>query len=574
MKRLLLTLSVFFVTIFYSLGTGIPPLNWAHALSDTNGASYCYPGPIIAAPDGSVYITSIMNPGTYDFDPSENDSMITITKGRSAVISKYNVDGEFLWARLYETTGDFWTKDIKLDSAGNVYFIGSIAGEIDLDHTASEDLYDTKSWNSSGIVIKLTANGDPVWTKLFDAIGNDDISPSQIVINDNQEVYVSGVFRGTQDFDSLGTGGVLTAFGDFDIFLMKMDASGDFQWVKQLGGSSGESNIGMGQTPEGDLILVNSVQGAGDYDPSTNDSVLTSSNNTFTTIAKYSDAGDFIWGRVLESTTQVYPQKFTMDKSGSFYISGYVYGTADYDLDSGSYTLQYVGGETFLVKYDKNGGFEWVNQYGVNAGININSMSVEPNGSSLYISGEFTGNSDFDPTINALQLFNNDGYTFVSKFDTSGTFETAYSLQLNLGGEEIVMLSAGYRDDLYYTGEFNSIVDVDPTSVVDELTTDATGGTLFIQRLGEADNATAINDLMTFNHAIYPNPTTGKVIITIPKGSGQSEVVVLDLFGNQVSKSTYSSSDSIEVTLDGPVGIYIINVIIEDNTSSYKVIKE
>ncbi len=577
MKKLLLTPNLFFIVLFSSFAAEIPSFDWAHVIADTNGTSYNYAGAMIVASDGSVYATSIMNPGVYDMDPSSNDSLITITKGRSTVISKYAVNGDFIWARLYETTSDFWTSDIKLDDAGNVYVTGRIAGEIDLDHTDSEDLYDTKSFNSSFLLIKLTADGDQVWTKLIDGIANDNIYSSDIVVNQIQEVYISGNFRGTQDFDSLGTNGGLTAFGDHDIFLMKLDAFGNFLWVKQMGGGSYENNIGMGQTPDGDIILVNSAWGGGDYDPSPNDSILTSTNSSFTTISKYTPNGDFIWGKVMESTNQISPKVFKMDIRGQFYIGGYIYGTADYDLGDSMFTLPNVGSNQFLAKYDAEGELKWATQFGADADIRLRSMDVEVGGANLYLSGEFgSATVDLDPSANSFVLNSSDGTGFVSKLDTNGAFITAWSIDLNFGGEEFVILATGYNDDLYYSSTFLTTMDADPSAGVSTLTTTATGSTLFIQRLGEAEmvNST-IDKRISSNDLIYPNPTSGILSITPPLGSGLSDVIVTDALGNQLaSYSFYNDQSTIQLNIEGPAGLYFINFISVDSKLSYKVIKE
>ena len=54
-------------------------------------------------------------------------------------------------------------------------------------------------------------------------------------------VYTTGNFGGTVDFDP-GTGTAnLTSNGFDDIFIQKLDANGNFLWVKQMGGTSNDS---------------------------------------------------------------------------------------------------------------------------------------------------------------------------------------------------------------------------------------------------------------------------------------------------------------------------------------------
>src|SRR5690606_572183 len=75
------------------------------------------------------------------------------------------------------------------------------------------------------------------WVQGFTATGG---SPSSYmlvgstVVDTNNNIYSVGSFTGTVDFDQSANNYNLTSTNQFNMFLLKEDASGNFQWVKQF----------------------------------------------------------------------------------------------------------------------------------------------------------------------------------------------------------------------------------------------------------------------------------------------------------------------------------------------------
>jgi hypothetical protein len=75
-------------------------------------------------------------------------------------------------------------------------------------------------------VTKLSSSGALVWAKAIGGDTSSDIGPAEIAVDKAKNVYTSGTFAGTQDFDPSGATSNLTSAGSIDAYLSKLDSSG------------------------------------------------------------------------------------------------------------------------------------------------------------------------------------------------------------------------------------------------------------------------------------------------------------------------------------------------------------
>ena len=154
-----------------------------------------------------------------------------------AFVMKLNSSGDLQWVtQLGGTTLGFAGGDnsgndscnsVKLDASGNVYCAGSTGGALGEASGGDNDAFVMKL-NSSGVLQWVTQLGDT--TLGFtggDNSGND--SCNSVELDASGNVYCAGYTSG-----ALGE----ASGGDNDAFVMKLNSSGDLQWVKQLGGTT------------------------------------------------------------------------------------------------------------------------------------------------------------------------------------------------------------------------------------------------------------------------------------------------------------------------------------------------
>ena len=111
----------------------------------------------------------------------------------------------------------------------------------------------------------MDAAGNFLWAKAFGGTSTD--GGRSINVDDNGYVYVTGNFQGTADFDPGAGVDNHTAAGSNDIFVQKMDATGDFLWVKAFGGSGNDSGRSINVDASGNVYTTGFFQGTVDFDP-------------------------------------------------------------------------------------------------------------------------------------------------------------------------------------------------------------------------------------------------------------------------------------------------------------------
>jgi hypothetical protein len=88
-----------------------------------------------------------------------------------------------------------------------------------------------------------------------------------IALDSIGNIYITGGFRDTVDFDpGLGIFNFISA-GDRDIFILKLDASGNFLWVKQMGGPGDDVGASILVDEYGNIYTVGGFQNIVDFNP-------------------------------------------------------------------------------------------------------------------------------------------------------------------------------------------------------------------------------------------------------------------------------------------------------------------
>ncbi|WP_222930590.1 Ig-like domain-containing protein, partial [Synechococcus sp. BIOS-E4-1] len=229
---------------------------------------------------------------------------------------------------------------------------------------------------------------------------------------------VTGDFGGTATFGNT----TLTSAGGDDVFIAKLDANGNYVWVKQAGGTSGDGANGISSLSDGSSIVTGYFNGTATFGSTT----LTSAGLNDVFIAKLDANGEFVWAKQAGGTSGDYATAISSLSDGSSIVTGNFLGTASF----GSTTLTSAGmdqweyhGDGFIAKLDANGNYVWAKQVVGTSGDNAVGVSSLSNGSSI-VTGYFQGTATFGSTT-LSSAGNDDDDVFIAALDSNGNWISA-----------------------------------------------------------------------------------------------------------------------------------------------------
>jgi Secretion system C-terminal sorting domain/Beta-propeller repeat len=341
-------------------------------------------------------------------------------------------------------------------------------------------------------------------------------------------VYMTGGFSSASI-----TFGTITltnaASGYMDMFIVKYDANGNVLWAKSAGGSNTDGPGSIATDGSGNVYVIGTFR---------------SSSITFGTITltfaggmgdmfivKYDSSGTVLWATSAGGSDYDNPHGIATDGGGNVYVTG---GFLSPSITFGTTTLTNATSgyeDMFIVKYTASGNVLWAKRAGGSS--NDMGYSIATDGSgNVFVTGSFLSSSITFGTITLSNTNGNtgDGDMFIAKYDPDSNVPWAKCA----GG-----ISTGH---------------------------------------GKPKSANAgINDPTTNEIIVYPNPTSGKVIVsTAGSQSAITSISVFNMAGKEVNcrKSAVGSNEVTVDLSDQAKGIYILLIKAGENLYKRKIIVE
>ena len=128
-------------------------------------------------------------------------------------------------------------------------------------------------------------------------VSSDDYDEGTAVALDSLDnVYITGFFSRMADFDPGPGTHNLMSNGYQDIFVSKLDSSGNFMWATQFGGDYSRGfGFDIAVDGLGNVYTVGGFRGTVDFDPGSGTYNLTSVGDSDIFVSKLDSEGDFIW---------------------------------------------------------------------------------------------------------------------------------------------------------------------------------------------------------------------------------------------------------------------------------------
>ena len=275
---------------------------------------------------GNVYVAGKSTAGSHEED---------------YILVKYGPDGSVKWTARYDgpATDYDGIKGIVVDNSDNVYVTGRSLGS---------------GTGADYATVKYDGAGNQKWVKRYSGPGAREDSAVAITLDSYGNVIVTGF--------------VTTNNSATDIVTIKYGADGSTKWAQQYDGPAGAGDVARGVVVDSNnnVYVTGPSRGVGsDWD--------------FCTI-KYNAAGSQQWVRRWNSAANFNDgsTELALDSAGQVYVIGYSYRTAN-DCD-------YV-----TVKYGSGGELKWLRRYdGPAGGLDV-AWDIAIDGNGVYVTGQSQG---------------------------------------------------------------------------------------------------------------------------------------------------------------------------------------
>ncbi|MGB0428853.1 MAG: T9SS type A sorting domain-containing protein [Bacteroidia bacterium] len=400
-----------------------------------------------------------------DFDPSSSTSNFTPVGNGDIYIAKYDSTGGYEYVN---TIGDKNFENafcLATDNYGGLWAGGTFAEIVDFDPgTAVRNLSTPERRNNSSFFARYKqSNGayDTAWT-ILDRLGGDD-EILDICHDSKGNVYATGYFNGSIDFDPSAKSSILNSKGGFDIFLAKYDAKGDYLWSFNLG--AGNNDVGQAITVDSkdNVYITGFFVDTIDLDPSTSSAQFISNGFTEIFMAKYDPNGNYKWGHTIGGRSSDVGYGIATDSSNNVWVTGYFRSTVDFDPGTGTTNLTARNYDAFITKYDQYGNYKLAKFIGGSSN-NFGYSLVNGTDNCVFVTGEFRNTCDFDPSSSTANLrTSGTADPFIAKYDSLGQYIWAIGM-FGSGSDQANDIDIDENENVYIGGQIQNSNDFDPSS--------------------------------------------------------------------------------------------------------------
>ena len=469
-------LSLIIILALCSIALFAQNVDWLW-VKQAGGTDYDFGHSIAVDANGNNYVT-----GSFSGSSTFGTTTLTSSGDKDIFVAKIDHNGNWLWANQAGGISYDYGRGIAVDDNGNSY----ITGEFEESAT-----FGTTTLTSSGsydiFVAKLDSSGNWLWAKQAWGIGED--VGFSIAVDAKGNSYITGVFIESANFGTT----TLTSSGDYDIFVAKLDINSNWLWAKQAGGTDDDYGNGIAVDANGNSYVTGYFSESATFGTTT----LTSSGDIDIFVAKLDSSGNWLWANQAGGTNCDYGHGIAVDDNGNSYIIGNFLESANFGITTLTSSGYY---DIFVAKLDINGNWLWAKQAGGTSYDFGNSIAVDTN-RNVYVTGFFYSSSCSFGTITLINSSSEYIDIFVAKLDINGNWlwakqaggtsdDCGYGITVDVNGNS------------YITGIFRGSATFGTTTLTSSGDFD-----IFVAKLGEV-NSIDLPDIISFSgiRSIYPNP--------------------------------------------------------------------
>jgi hypothetical protein len=257
--------------------------------------------------------------------------------------------------------------------------------------------------NSDGFILALDTSGAPVFDKVFGGPLDDDAF--DLAIDSTGRIAATGRMSGSINFG----GGVLTAAGGNDGYLVVYSATGTFVRAKIWGGTGYDDGTGVGFDGADDVYVAGDFNGSVDL----GGGALLSAAQGSTFVFSQDNNGVHRWSKAFAGTDASFAgfeKPLAVNSAGDVVLTG----TYKSSIDFGGGTLTSLGGyDVFLLKLTSLGAHVWSKSYGSTGDDDGNGAGIGPGGW-VGLAGDFAATGTFGSSM-LVSAGLNDGFVLTTQ---------------------------------------------------------------------------------------------------------------------------------------------------------------
>jgi hypothetical protein len=501
--------------------------------------------------DCNVYVTGWFS-GTVDFDPSPNTFNLVSSGNNDIFISKYSSNGALIWAKRIGGSNDDTSSSIKLDQNNNIILTGRFSSNVDF-NPSNQDyiLYSSGSYDI--FVSKFTSDGDFIFAKKMG--GSSDDQSESVCIDSQGNIFVTGRFADVADFDSLTNSNNLISNGSWDIFVCKLDGNGNTIWAKRMGGMGDDRAYSMAIDSLDNLYFTGTFNGTCDFNPTSENYLLSSSGYRDAFIVKWNNNGDFHWAKKIGSVGNDWGESI-ISNGNEIFLTGVFENTVNVGSD---YLISNGSSDALICKLSNDGDFIWSRQIGGNSSDYGNSIDLDEFGN-IYVTGTFSNLVNFNQGATTNVFLNATlSNAFVCSFEDDSDFLWAkhmggsnndYGDFVLLDCQNEVLTLGRYRNTSYFDVEehTHTLVSVGSTDI-------------FFQKI--VKHLLSNDEIFHSELILYPNPSDNLVYFNNIKQ--YDKLLIFDNLGKLVYDKNIANGDNMIDVSDLKNGTYFF--IFKNSTS-------
>ncbi len=459
---------------------------------------------------GSIYITGTIE-DTVDFGVVR---IAPSTKAKRIIfIAKMDTLGNFVWVKSIGDSLYSRARSLSINNDG-IYLSGEITGKLE-----------NVSYTNTMFIQRRDFDGNVTWTKTFGTKGS--VVSNSITTDSLGNLYnVGGLFGTNVDFNpsSIKDSLLSTTFNSVaDIFIQKLNAKGEFIWVKKTGSTAAdEANTIVIKGNEMYVSgYISSTSQTVDFDFSTiGISNLKSAGSKDIFIGKYDLNGKLLWIKQIGNDKDDNSRQLEIDKYNNIYLSGTFNNSVGTTTDFLGKPLGSSGSaNAFCIKFDQQG-----------------KIKLDKDGK--FLVKQFAGSgSDYGSAIKADTMNN----VFIS-----GSYSGSISLEDSKSNT-----SAGTNDIFIY----KSLLFKESDVYFYEIQSSITENSLNIQ--------------------VYPNPVSDNLHVTFDQLLESGSLSITTLTGQTIQTKQLSQGQTFEILNTNELipGIYFVQLTSGTNSYTYKIHK-